>query len=239
MEGKMRITFVGHARNFFASVLSATKLPVRSNGVHAMYQNIRKFLDLQQHSNGRSKYHLLTYAVTFLTFRIPGRRVRENFPITVAGVRFAARANSGDLGVIHEILCRRIYQREGFTPADGETCIDLGANIGCVSLQWAQVNSSGPIIAVEPHPDTYQRLKANLVLNGVSNVRPIHAAVGSHSGELSLMTSTDSNMARAHDSELIRWNRDAHGYELSRAIQVPMYSLDDVLRQHNISHVHL
>ena len=111
-----------------------------------MYQNIRKFLDLQQHSNGRSKY---------------------------------------------------------------------------------------------PHPDTYQRLKANLALNGVSNVRPIHAAVGSHSGELSLMTGTDSNMARAHDSELIRWNRDAPGYELSRAIQVPMYSLDDVLRQHNISHVHL
>jgi len=66
----------------------------------------------------------------------------------------------------------------------GETFVDVGANIGHLSLLAAQrVGPAGSVIAVEAHPRTFGFLCKNVRLNGFTNVRCLHAAVGSHPGE--------------------------------------------------------
>ena len=47
--------------------------------------------------------------------------------------------------------------------------IDVGANIGVYSLYAATVNNSVSVFAVEPVPDTFQELNANIELNGITD----------------------------------------------------------------------
>jgi FkbM family methyltransferase len=65
----------------------------------------------------------------------------------------------------------------------GETAVDIGANIGTVTLPLARrVGPSGRIVAFEPQRIVFQHLCANVALNGLSNVDTRCAAVGAESG---------------------------------------------------------
>lgn len=62
----------------------------------------------------------------------------------------------------------------------GDTVIDVGANIGDLTLPLAQmVGDAGKVYAFESHAENYNVLCANLALNGVVNVLPINAFVAS------------------------------------------------------------
>jgi FkbM family methyltransferase len=53
----------------------------------------------------------------------------------------------------------------------GDTIVDVGANIGALSIMAARaVGPTGCVIAVEPQPDLTERIKASCSLNGLSNV---------------------------------------------------------------------
>ncbi len=49
------------------------------------------------------------------------------------------------------------------TPAD--TVLDIGANVGALTLLMASLTPQGRVIAIEPGPSTFARLKANVDLN--------------------------------------------------------------------------
>lgn len=60
----------------------------------------------------------------------------------------------------------------------GDTVIDVGANIGDLTLPLARmVGESGRVYAIESHPDNMNILCANLALNGIRNTKPINAFV--------------------------------------------------------------
>lgn len=62
----------------------------------------------------------------------------------------------------------------------GDNVIDVGANIGDLTLPLAQmVGESGSIHAVESNAEVFNVLCANLAINGVRNVRPVSAYVAS------------------------------------------------------------
>lgn len=46
-----------------------------------------------------------------------------------------------------------------------DTIIDIGANVGALTLLMASIAEQGQVIAIEPGPNTFARLKANLELN--------------------------------------------------------------------------
>jgi len=51
----------------------------------------------------------------------------------------------------------------------GWTCIDIGANIGAISVPlWSKVGFLGKVFSIEPHPNNFAKLKKNLLLNGFS-----------------------------------------------------------------------
>lgn len=61
---------------------------------------------------------------------------------------------------------------------DGDTAIDIGANIGDLTLPMSRmVGVSGRIVAIESHTFNFNVLCANLALNDIRNTTPINAFV--------------------------------------------------------------
>ena len=64
-----------------------------------------------------------------------------------------------------------------FLPPGG-TAIDVGANIGDLTLPLARTaGDAGKVFAIESHPEIYNVLCANLALNQIRNTAPINAFV--------------------------------------------------------------
>ncbi len=81
--------------------------------------------------------------------------------------------------------------RERLRP--GQTFVDLGANVGCISLLAAKiVGPDGLVIAVEPNPMNQQRLYAGIVRNGFTNVRVMPYAVSDRRTTLSITGGTSN-----------------------------------------------
>ena len=80
---------------------------------------------------------------------------------------------------------RRLLETE---LAPGAVAVDVGANIGYMTLVAAQaVGPTGTVIAVEPHPDNLALLRDNLVRNGVADwVRMVSAAAWDRAGTVEL-----------------------------------------------------
>jgi predicted RNA methylase len=75
-----------------------------------------------------------------------------------------------------EVSLMRQFLREG------STVIDVGANIGDLTVPLARaVGSTGRIYAIESNPETFNVLCANLALNSLLNTKPINAFVAASS----------------------------------------------------------
>ncbi len=97
--------------------------------------------------------------------------------------------NINDLFVGRSLDCYGEYSR-GETllfaqlAAPGACVLDVGANIGALTLSLAQnVGPRGAVVAIEPQRAVYQLLCANLALNEIGNVRAIQAAAGEEPGQ--------------------------------------------------------
>lgn len=73
--------------------------------------------------------------------------------------------------------------------------VDVGANIGHFSLlAAARVGPSGSVVSIEASPSIYERLNATIRLNGVTNIRPVHAAVADARGHVRLFRAPAANL---------------------------------------------
>jgi FkbM family methyltransferase len=79
--------------------------------------------------------------------------------------------------------------------AEGKTCIDVGANVGLVSLlasRW--VGPAGRVISFEPSAREFARLREHIERNALANVQAVRSAVGNHDGTAMLRVA-DPNKA--------------------------------------------
>jgi FkbM family methyltransferase len=85
----------------------------------------------------------------------------------------------------------------------GQTFVDIGANVGCISLLAAKlVGPTGTVISVEPNPTNVQRLYAGIVLNRFENVRVLPYAASDRRATFSLMGSSSNSsltLAKSYD----------------------------------------
>lgn len=106
----------------------------------------------------------------------------------------------------------------------GETCIDIGANIGITVIPAGQaVGETGQVIAFEPHPMTFHYLKNNIALNHLSNVQLHNCALGNEKGTVYFTSK--------HTDETNHVSAETEG------IKVPITLLDEVCG--NLEHVAL
>lgn len=80
----------------------------------------------------------------------------------------------------------------------GDCAVDIGANIGAHALTMARsVGPSGRVLALEPAPDTYARLRANLEANNLAHVDALQKAASDEAGVITLFDGEDASRGRA------------------------------------------
>jgi FkbM family methyltransferase len=119
------------------------------------------------------------------------------------------------------------WLREFLRP--GMTVVDVGANIGYISLISARiVGKGGRVLSFEPTPAVARRLRENVCLNGFQHVTVIEAAVTSVPGSLRFYESDE-------DPEANTLFSNGPGAFLT----VQGVTLDDTLQAENAGHVDL
>lgn len=97
---------------------------------------------------------------------------------------------------------------------NGDVVIDIGANIGTLSLTaGTAVGSSGKVFSVEAHPAIFKYLEKNIELNGLKNIYLFNIAIGDTNGWLGF-----SNKRSDEQNEVTG----------SQGIQVEVKKLDDL-----------
>ncbi len=147
---------------------------------------------------------------------LPPLRFRRGFVLN-------HRPEDQSLVQFHEIFRDKNYRR-CITEPDRGTIVDIGANIGTVTLDWTTRISSIRIHAYEPHPATFAVLRANIEMNHLTRrVTTYREAVGGHTGTLALRGGGSSIETSAYGSGAAVGAFDE--------VSVPMVSLDAVIER--------
>lgn len=85
---------------------------------------------------------------------------------------------------------------EKWTPYFGncKTILDIGANLGNHTLYWAKEIPNVNIYSFEPCDLTFERLKRNVEINNLNNIRLYHKGVGEEKGFAHISHMDESNM---------------------------------------------
>jgi len=147
------------------------------------------------------------------------------------GLSFELRPGRGDKGAFSQVILGRAYLKPGVRINEGDTVIDVGANIGCFSVQaGSMVGPSGRVISIEPAESTYKQLVANVAHNRMTHIKPVRAAIGGEAGMVRLYVG-DQNSQNASVLD------EVDGREMSRAVgveDVAQTTLADLMRDHGI-----
>lgn len=116
----------------------------------------------------------------------------------------------------------------------GDVFIDIGANIGLFSLIGAEiVGNEGKVICYEPSPNTFNRLKENIVLNQFTNI--VHNNIGISDKKSVLKLNISEN---GHDAwDTFANNVDSTTYQKTADINVN--TLDDEISELDIKKIKL
>lgn len=131
-------------------------------------------------------------------------------------------------GIEHELYYKGIYEKATMYVIrsclkEGDAFIDVGANIGVVSLYASLcVGKSGKVYAYEANPDTVKLLQNNIALNGYTNITIFEYALGSQEGKGEIYPETIANN-RGGASMVKREGQSSLKYEIS------IKKLDDTL----------
>jgi FkbM family methyltransferase len=115
----------------------------------------------------------------------------------------------------------------------GQTVLDIGANIGEVSLSFAKkVGEAGRVIAFEPNPPIFNQLKKNCELNPDLRVLPENLALGDADGVVEMIQPDGRNPGT------VTVNPGESGKK-NCAANIPVTTLDAYLQKKSIGKVDL
>jgi FkbM family methyltransferase len=117
-----------------------------------------------------------------------------------------------------------------FSFGDG-AILDVGANLGIISLLMARRFPGRPIHAFEPNPSALLSLRANFVRNKCNHAQAYAAAIAAHDGEI-LFQVDPVNRATTH---IAGANED--GTASPQIARVPCLTLDSFIETRNIDEV--
>lgn len=137
-------------------------------------------------------------------------------------------------GTLTRVILRRGYWEPAETEffvrhlKPGGFVVDAGANFGHYALVASGiVGETGLVVAFEPFPRNYDLLKANAELQPVKNIVAEQAGLAAASGTLDLITDEENPGGHSFNPNLI-WKAGAK-------VTVPVYALDDYIREKGIS----
>ena len=110
-----------------------------------------------------------------------------------------------------------------------ETLVDIGANIGYVTLLLSQKCSDGKVISIEPSKKTFETLSYNLSLNNAKNVTALNIGLGEKEKKEKLYQVNERNTGMNRISN----NND----ESLPSEEIQIRSLDEILIELNTTSV--
>jgi len=131
-------------------------------------------------------------------------------------VKLYGSINNGDA------LATFIDNEYGLLPVEGRTVIDIGANIGDTPVYFA-LRGADRVIGLEPFPRSYEIAKKNVELNNLSNkITLLLAGCAANQGHVTI----DPDYISGITSTLV---------DFKKGIRVPLLTLNNILKQYNIS----
>ena len=148
------------------------------------------------------------------------------------GLQMELRPGRGDLTAFRESWLREIYTEFGQDLAEGDTVIDVGANVGCFALFAAhKVGSTGRVIALEPNGETFRQLDRNIALNRLQNVQSLRMAMSGQSGMVQFHCHHDALLSSLYQTV------DGHAV-FGEVEEVPAITFQQLLTEQGIDHCH-
>ncbi len=115
------------------------------------------------------------------------------------GLKLSLRPSVGESFTFYENLIRQDYLRHGIQLNQGDTVIDIGANIGAFTVLAASiVGTQGQVLAFEPEATTFKCLLKNIQLNNLKNVIAINQAIDQVTGNAELRVGDKSAFSNIH-----------------------------------------
>jgi|SRR5208282_2981811 FkbM family methyltransferase len=125
----------------------------------------------------------------------------------------------GELKVFWQIFVHNCYT----LPAQCDTILDAGANVGLFSVWAARERPKARIVALEPFPATFQHLERNIQNNGFQDrIRPVRYALAGTTGPRPIRSGGDS----PNKGLVLRGMEDSSDH----VIEVPCMNLADFLK---------
>lgn len=154
----------------------------------------------------KGKYYALSALIEMMLWFDNWREVFDGYRgrTALAPLRFRRgfvlhhAPNDCCISTFREVFRDCSYRRH-VNESNAGVMIDVGANIGMVSLDWASRLPGVTIHAYEPYPPTFQTLAANIATNYLSEkVRVYNEAVSGHSGTVLLRAAESSVQTSAY-----------------------------------------
>jgi len=109
--------------------------------------------------------------------------------VSRGGLRYFVRSGTIDLGILDEIVIKKIYTPRDLSLVEVGVVIDVGAQIGIFSVFVSPLVKQGTVFALEPERANFALLLKNLRLNRLDNVIPLNLALAGRAGQRSLFVS--------------------------------------------------
>lgn len=134
------------------------------------------------------------------------------------------------LFIMRELYAQRLYQPLGEAPR-GATVIDIGANLGALTMYWSAGRPDLQFHAYEPNPQAFATLTKNIEANRLSKqVKTYNEAVGRTCGTLDLWIDIPTSHSSAFGHS---------GFQGGRQISTQMITLDEVWERTGRSRIHM
>ncbi|MGB0561493.1 MAG: FkbM family methyltransferase [Spirulinaceae cyanobacterium] len=135
-----------------------------------------------------------------------------------------------DLEPFTSVIAARLVQ-------PGQTCIDLGANIGSYTFLLArQVGQTGQVYAFEPQPNLYTILQRSVAANGWSDRIQLESLAVAAQSQQRLRLYTSGDTCNSGITSMVRYGEFLKS---DRFIDVETIALDDYCHQQSIQDIHL
>lgn len=124
---------------------------------------------------------------------------------------------------VYEVFAEDEYAMSWFAQGlpSSPVLVDIGAHIGCFTLDFARRHPESRVVAYEPTPSTGDYLERNIAANGLTDRVSVHRqAVGAETGHLVM---ADNGVGSGHNGVLHL------GESGATTIEVPCVSLFDVI----------
>jgi len=133
----------------------------------------------------------------------------------------------------YHITIERLEEDKNYEPREGWIVVDVGANVGLISIYWANlVGPKGKIISIEPDDQNYFFLVNNKAINNCDNLKPLKIAVADRAGKVKLFK------GRNHIHYTIVKGMISTKKVL-RATSVSSTTIDDLVRKFRLKRVDL